>query len=275
MALDDLHLHRDSTEGPPQPPARRAASPARWIVVGAVVVASAALVYLWWLGRATSEPVTPAPAAPTEVAVQGHRPKRQPIELPALDASDILVRELVATLSQHPLLARLLANPALVRTAVLTVEEVGDGKTPAAPLAALRPTGRLALIGSGSEGRVDARSYTRWDPAAEALSSVRPNEAAQLYVNLKPLFDEAYRGLGHPDSDFDTGIIRAIQMVEDTPEPSAELTLLRLSGSYEHTDLALKSLPPLQKQLLLLGPENRRRVKDWLTRFAEALDLKI
>jgi hypothetical protein len=31
----------------------------------------------------------------------------------------------------------------------------------------------------------------------------------------------------------------------------------------------------VQKQFLLIGPENRRKILDWLGRFAGALDLKI
>jgi hypothetical protein len=31
----------------------------------------------------------------------------------------------------------------------------------------------------------------------------------------------------------------------------------------------------VQKQFLLIGPENRQRVLDWLARFAAALDLEI
>jgi hypothetical protein len=44
---------------------------------------------------------------------------------------------------------------------------------------------------------------------------------------------------------------------------------------FEHDDPALRSLLPVQKQLLLVGPERRRRLMSWLKDLAANLDLKI
>jgi hypothetical protein len=272
MAFDDLPL--GPGEPGSQPPGSRPASPTRWIVVGAVALAMGSLIYFWWISRAQPQPATPAPTTETDVAVRSHRPKRQPMELPELDVSDAFVRDLVQVLSQHPLLARLLATKDLVRSAALTVEQIGDGKTPAAPLRVLRPDTRLAIV-SDESGRIAPGGYTRWNAATTTLTSIRPNEAAQLYVNVKPLFDAAYHELGHPTTDFDAAIVRAIQELRDTPVPAGEPTLLRKPGYFEHADPALAALPPAQKQFLLLGSENRQRVLDWLKQFADTLELKI
>jgi len=177
-------------------------------------------------------------------------------------------------LSPHPTLARLLATPGLVRGATLTVVQIGEGRSPAAPLKVLRPPIRLQILGTAS-GRIDPRSYTRWDNAAAALVSVPPADAAQLYVNVKPLFDQAYSDLGHPDGDFDTAIVRAIGMLDDVPTLADDPQLLRRTNYFEHEDPALRALPPVQKQFLLIGPDNRRKVIGWLKEFASKLDLKI
>jgi hypothetical protein len=274
MPFDDLPLDRAA----PPPPARvpeRTASPTRWILVAAFVVIVVSGLTLWWMSRTQPRTAIPAPTHATEVAVGSNRPKRQPLTLPPLDRSDAFLRELVAGLSRHPLIARLLATDALVRNSVLTVEQIGDGRTPAVPLKTLRPDGRLAIIGGGSTGRIDARTYSRWDAAAASLASINPADAAQLYVNVKPLFDDAYRDLGHPNGDFDTSIVRAIQMLQDTPAVSTDPELLRRPGYYEHTDPALRAIPPVQKQFLLLGPDNRQKVLGWLKRFADILELKL
>jgi hypothetical protein len=194
--------------------------------------------------------------------------------LPSLDQSDSLLRELVATLSRHPLIERYLATTGLVRATVLAIEQIGDGKTPAAPLKLFRPTSRLAIVGAQT-GRIDPRTYARWDGAAASLVSINPADAAQLYVNVKPLFDDAYRELGHPGGDFDASIVRAIQMLQDTPVVVGDPELIRRAGYYEHADSALRSIPPVQKQFLLIGPDNRQKVLGWLKRFANVLELKI
>ena len=274
MAFDDLPLDRPTPPSPGSRPGADPASPRRWVIVGALAVVGSALLTLWWMSRAQPRTAIPAPTHATDVAVGSNRPKRQPISLPKLDDSDTLLRELVSALSRHPLLARLLAAGGLVRGSALAVEQIGDGRTPAVPLKLLRPSSRLAILG-GESGRVDAHTYARWNDATASLVSINPSDAAQLYVNVKPLFDDAYRELGHPGGDFDTSLVRAIQMLADTPTVNADPVLIRRPGYYEHTDSALRSLPPVQKQFILIGTENRQKVLGWLRRLATALDLKI
>ena len=108
-----------------------------------------------------------------------------------------------------------------------------------------------------------------------ALTSVSSTEAAQLYVNVKPLFDQAYIELGHPGGDFDTAIVTAIATLADTPRVEGDPVLQRRTGYFEHDDMALRALPPVQKQFLLIGPENRAKTLTWLKQFAAALDLKV
>ena len=273
MPFDDLRLDRPSSPSTVHlgPPPR---SPKRWILLGAFAVIVAAALTLWWMSRSQPRTATPASTQATDVAVGSNRPKRQPLSLPTLDASDSFLKELVGALSRHPLVARFLATNDLVRSTTLAVEQMGDGRTPAAPLRVLRPADRLAVVGDQSE-RIDPRTYERWNDATTALVSINPADAAQLYVNVKPLFDEAYRDLGHPDADFDQAIVRAIGALKETPSEVGDPELIRRPGYYEYADPALRSLRPLQKQFLLIGPDNRTRILNWLGRFASALDLKI
>jgi Protein of unknown function (DUF3014) len=279
MPYDDLPLRSGPGPSAPLPPQvppplpPPASSAGRWVVVGAVALAAGAALTFWWMTRAQPDETLPAPTAASESARTPNRPQRQPMELPSLDGSDTFFRDLVGVLSRNPLLARLLATDGLVRGAVLAVDQIGDGRTPSLPLATLRPPTRLAIAGTDS-GPIDPRTYARWNSATGALTSINPSEAAQLYVNLKPLFDEAYSDLGHP-ADFDAGVTKAIKVLLATPEPATEPVLLRRPGYYEHTDAGLRSLRPVQKQLLLLGPESRQQVLSWLKRLADALDLTI
>jgi hypothetical protein len=272
MSFDDHLIDRGGQphlrNGPPR------TSPTRWILVGAGGVVVGALLALWWMSRAQPGPATPVATTATDVAVGAKRPKAQPVTLPALDASDAFLRKLVEMLSQHPLLANLVATEGLVRNAALAVVQIGEGRTPFRPLAVVRPTSRLSIVGTVS-GRIDPRTYVRWEVATSALLSVNPADAAQLYVNVKPLFDEAYAELGHPNGNFDDAIVLAIRTLEDTPRPKVDPVLLRRPGYYEHEDPALRGLLPVQKQLLLLGPSNSQKVLNWLKQLAEALDLKI
>ena len=275
MSLDDLRIERTPT---PEEPTHEAPPPTqpsawRWVAVGLSGVAAGALLMFWWMSRAQPTPAPPPSPTVLEDVSASNRPKRQPIDLPALSDSDSLLQTLVSSLSNHPWLARFLATRGLVRASTLAVVQIGDGKTPIEPLRALRPGTRLQILGA-TTGRIDPASYGRWDVVTGALVSVSPKDAAQLYVNVKPLIDEAYIELGQA-GDFDQAIVRAIQLLAETPEPATDPVLSKRPGYFQHDDPALRSLKPVQKQLLLIGPDNRRRLMDWLRQFAAALDLKV
>jgi hypothetical protein len=273
MAFDDLPLDRTDSHNTPEP-SPPASSWLRWVAVALAGVIAGGLLTFWWMSRAQPTPAAPpSPTAP-DVAMGSNRPKRQTIELPSLNDSDDLLRSLVSALSKHPTLARLLATPGLVRSATLAVVQIGDGRTPIDQLKAIRPTSRVQILGS-STGRIDPRSYQRWDAAVGALVSIPPADAAQLYVNIKPLVDQAYIELGHTGEDFDAAIVRAIEMLDDTPQPAGDPVLVKRPGYFEHDDPALRTLKPVQKQFLLVGAEHRQRLITWLKAFAGALDLHV
>lgn len=177
MAFEDLPLDRPPA---PEPPSRRPVSAtSRWLIVGAAVVVVVSLLVLSWLSRAQPPTVNPAPATVIDPTQASRRPSRQPLELPPLVNSDPMLRELVGTLSRHPLLARFLATKDLVRGVTLAIVQIGDGRTPAAPLAVLRPTLRLD-IGAEKSGKVTNENFARWEAAVRALQSIPPSEAAQV-----------------------------------------------------------------------------------------------
>ena len=97
--IDDLRLTHGSEAAPPPP------SQPRWLLIIAGVVLLFALLALWWYFRRSPEPGSVAgteqslaqPDAPS-VAEPGAE-----VDLPPLDGSDSLVRDLVRALSEHPL----------------------------------------------------------------------------------------------------------------------------------------------------------------------------
>jgi len=271
MAFEDLPLDPSRPVAPPPPPRTSAT---RWIVVIAAAMAGGALLTFWWMSRVQPSPAAPVPTVATDVPTSANRPDRQPMNLPGLDGADTFLAELVMALSRHPVIARLVATPDLVRAVALAIVQIGDGKTPASPLAALQPSGRLQVIGAPT-GTLNPASYERWDAATAALVSVDAAAAAQLYVNVKPLFDEAVVELGQPGGDFDLTIVTAIGTLAATPDISDDPVLLRRPGYFEHEDPTLRALLPVQKQFLLIGPDNRRQIMDWLRQLATNLDLRL
>src|SRR5690349_18837806 len=128
MAFDDLPLDRPASRPDPEPPPPRP-SFLQWLVVGLGGVLAGALLMFWWMSRAQSTPAAPPSPPAIDAATRSNRPMRQAIDLPGLDDSDPLIRDLVTTLSRHPTLARLLASTGLARGMTLAVVQIGDGRT--------------------------------------------------------------------------------------------------------------------------------------------------
>ena len=271
MRIDEVSLDRGDGDAPPpvnEPPRRGAA---RVIALAAILGVIGALVYFVWIARRPTPAAQPAPTTSTEVPVGAAAPLTIPDEpLPPLSASDSFVRRVVALLSDHPALARWLANDALIQRTATAVEQAGDGRSPVEPFGFARPGSRTAMASRGGESVIDPASYRRWDELTAVIASVDPAQAAELYRHVRPLFVETYREMGHPDGNFDAAIGRAAGRVLATPVIQQPLAVDQRRGYLEHSDPTLRGLPPISRQLLLMGPANVERLQDWTRRFLQA-----
>ena len=247
-----------------------------WLIVGAVVAAFAvgAGLYYWTSGdEAVPEQVAEAP--PAEISPpQEVEPEGGAIMLPPLAESDEAVRRLVAALSSNPQFASWLVTDDLVRRFVVAVENVAEGSNPSQRLPFLKPNERLGTVGADVELRIDPASYARYNRTAAIVESVDAAGSAELYHTIRPLIDEAYRELGHPEGGFDATLERAIRHLLETPiVERLDPRLVPRSIFLEYADEDLESLTPIQKQLLAMGPDNVRIVQAKLRELAAALGI--
>jgi hypothetical protein len=245
-----------------------------WLIVAAMVVATAAAAYLV-AGRMRR----PAPAAPDQPRAE-HQAARRPlggnaasINVPALDQSDPVVRELVKQITSHPRIAAWLATGGLIRTFTVAIENVADGATPAGRFGVLRPRSGFEIVARGRDLQIDPRSYERYDDLADAAASIDAAGFARLYATLKPRIEEAYRDLGFPDTPFDRTLERAIVLLLRTPVVDGAARLEPKGIGYGFVDPALEGLTAAQKQLLRTGPRNVRIIQSSLRQIALALGI--
>lgn len=265
---DILDYELRKTPNEPPPPQR---SVGFW-VLAVLLMGAAAIAAFIVFGR------RPAAPAPTAEAVRAPQPAIQPlggdaapIELPPLDESDVLVRELVKQLSSHPSVAAWLATDDLIRSFTIGVTNVVEGKTPARQLPMLRPSSSFRVLERGDDLIIDPRSYERYDALAAAAASMDPAGSARLYATLKPRIDEAYRELGN--SPFDRTFERAIVLLLSTPVPDGPIRVEPRGVGYGFADPRLEALTGGQKQLLRMGPRNARAVQSSLRAIALALGI--
>jgi hypothetical protein len=269
----DLHPSTDS----PTPPARRAVPTGPLIAAGVFVIAAAIAAYFVFTGAPSPPAATtaegPEPAPPSEPA-QPLGADAAPVDVPPLDESDAVVRELARKLSSHPRLASWLATKGLIRTFTVVVTNVAQGEAPARHLPSLRPSTTFQVM-EGDDGNVyvDPRGYDRYTPFADAAASIDPAGSARLYTMLKPRIEEAHRDLGYPDVSFDRTLERAIVSLLETPVIEEPIRVEPAGIGYRYEDPRLEALTAPQKHLLRFGPENVRAIQSALRAFARELGI--
>ena len=245
------------------------------IVAAVVVVAVVAVAGYLLYARRSSPAGAPAPAA--TAAPQAAKPladDAERIDLPALDASDALVRQRVGVLSSHPLVSAWLAGTGLARNFVVVVDNLSHGMTPSGHLRVLKPAGPFRVVMRGDRTVIDPRNYDRYSRIVGAAASIDPRTAARTYGTFKPLLQMAYDELGNQEP-IDRGIERAIVPLLHVPAVDGDVRV-QLTGEgigYEYEDPMLASLTGAQKQLLRMGANNVRAIQQQLRLFALALGI--
>jgi hypothetical protein len=195
------------------------------------------------------------------------------IDVPPLDESDSLVRELVARLSAHPGVAAWLATDGLVRNFTVVVANIAEGRTPAGHLRSLAPSGSFRIVERNESLFIDPRSYTRYDRIADAVASIDAPGSARLYSTLKPRIEEAYRDLGVRDASFDGTLERAIVSLLAMPVPEGPVDVEPRGIVYGYADPDIESATAAQKHLLRMGPRNARAVQQKIREIALELGI--
>lgn len=240
---------------------RRSGRGPLWAVLAVLLVAIGAGTWLW-CGREAAPPVDEAVVLPEAEERAEEAPEAPEVELPSMAESDGWLREVVTQLSARPELARWLATDRLIERFVAAVDNVGEGRTPKVHVPFLAPEGPFVAVEDGGRTIMDEASGDRYDRAVAVVASLHTQGTADLYNNLQPLFQQAYRNLGYPDGDFREATARAVRQVLTTPVPEAPVRLVPDGVStWAYASPSLESLAPVQRQLLRLGPDNLRRVQ--------------
>lgn len=280
--LDDLDLRPrdkepDEFDDSFDPAAGVAPSPAASGIhpVIPVVVLAMVLIGLYFAFRsgapAGPQAPTPVPAPAATVAAES-TPAPARLELPPLNASDALVRGWIAALSANRDFARWLIPDQLIRKFVAAVDNIAEKEDPIAHIRHLAPPTRFQAMGPRHALVADPKSYRRFDAFASVAASIDATAAARLYLNLGPLFDDAYAELGRSKGEFHQTLLRALGHLLATPASPRRFDLVRQKVFFAFADPRLEALAPAQKMMIRMGPDNRAKVQAKLEEFRAALE---
>jgi phosphoglycolate phosphatase-like HAD superfamily hydrolase len=241
----------------------------------------------WYLQRPTpqvpalTKPV-PIPSQPAEtVAPAGPQFPVAPLQqaladqpqdpLPELFDSDGFARNALQQLLAHPQLADWLVSEHLIARFVAFVDALPNRKI-GMNLWPLKPaSGKFFAQQSGDSIVIGAANGARYDAHVQALVGMDTGAAVTTYRRLYPLFQQAYRELGHADGYFNDRLVAVIDHLLSAPEPAPPVAVILTDKGYAYADANLEAASAGEKFMMRIGPAHAAAVKAKLRELRVAL----
>jgi hypothetical protein len=269
-------------------------------VAGTVVVVVGAAAVLWW--QRQSPPITAQPPAQVEPAAppvaqapippQAPPAIQHPIEaapaasaplapaqpLPPLAESNDYVKDALMGLLGKQAVLTLMQTDNFPSRVVVTVDNLA--REHASPrLWPVNPVdGRFVTDERDGAPWLAPRNAARYNTLVKFVESVDTREAVALYVQMYPLFQQAYEELGYPGRYFNDRLVEVIDHLLATPDLTGpvELTMTEVKGpyatekpwaGYQYADPKYEQRSAGQKLMLRVGSANAQRLKAELREF--------
>ena len=262
------------------------------IVIGIIAIVAAIYIPDWKATRqieSDPEPVTtmtdsagsapaitmpPAPDIPQPAPQPntGLQPEEPPIVIEvSLANSDQSLREMLDPAGASKQVTEILQADDLIQRSAGLLDGFSQGLIPRKVLPLTPPREKFNPLTIDGELYVDPASYQRFNSYTKGITAVNADLLVTAFHRYRPLLEQAYEELGYSAEDMDNALIRSLDYVLATPEAAAPIALTRKEAIFQFSDQELEQLPPLQKQLLRMGPENSARIKQWVKKLRQGL----
>jgi len=239
-------------------------------VIIAIVLIIPLIIYFFFI-KHDPPPSSPLPL-PSNSETQSSVPpvkeiikKEEPLEPLTLNIelnnSDETLRELLRNCSSHPGFLRWLKNSDIIRRFVAVAENIASGTSPAPHLGFLLPSGKFKVFKRGENFYIDPAGYKRYDSTASVLASLDSRKLVEIYRQIKPLMEEAYKELGYPEKEFGETLLQVFSVLLNTHVPEGDILLEEKVMVYAFEDPGLEHLSAAQKHLIRMGPKNADKIK--------------
>ena len=189
----------------------------------------------------------------------------------SLTNSDQELREMLEPAGASMHVTKVLqADDLILRTAGL-IDGFSQGLIPPKVLPLTPPREKFKPRTIDGETYVDPASYQRFNSYTNGITAVNADLLVAAFHRYRSLIEQAYEEFGYSAEDMDNALIRSLDYVLATPEPAEPIALTRKEAVFQFSDPELEQLPPLQKQLLRMGPENSARIKQWAEELRQGL----
>jgi hypothetical protein len=216
---------------------------------------------------ARAEPAEAADAGSAAAVVEGQPPAPVAPVAPERvmpltpEEADALLRQKLADAGARPVLKKLLPDYQPVEVSAALIDGLGRGVILRKFVPAVSHSEKFSVVTQDDGIYMNPTGFLRYDGYADAIAALDIDVLVNAFHLLRPAYEQAYGYLGLDPGDFDNAVIRVLDLVLATPEIGEPIALVPKSVVYLYADPGLESLPAVQKQLLRMGPDNIRRIK--------------
>ena len=191
-------------------------------------------------------------------------------QIELMDGDSMLRQELAAT-GTDSIMSKLMSNEHPINVSAAFIDGLGRGVILKKLLPGDPPEQAFSVVEEDEVIYISPSSYQRYDSYTDILTALDSKRLVSSFHALRPIYEQAFQYLGLDPGDFDNTIIRALDQVLATPDIIEPIALQPKSVVYIFADPALENLPPVQKQLLRMGPDNISRIKQQARALREGL----
>jgi hypothetical protein len=221
------------------------------------------------------------PQRPAEVVIGEETEAPQPLEpvveveqdLP-LDVSDVAIKAAVVQAIRSPQISRLLVDDGLLQKFVINVNNLANEEITLKDNVLVPPTQSFSVYNQADRVWIDRSSFQRYNPYVDAIESVSVDDLLEVYETYKPTLIEKFAEIARPGDELDETLMRAIDELLDTPLVPVPIEVYSESVMYKFADPKIEALSEPQKQMIRMGPDNMRRLKDVLRDLKAELEAK-
>ncbi len=188
----------------------------------------------------------------------------EPVTKPEIDVSDAVVKTMFAQVTDSPAFVRLLVNDALIQKFVINVSNLANAEASPKDALVVPPQQSFRVYTQADRQWIDPASFQRYTPYVDVLESLDTDELIKLFEQYKPVIEERYAEISRPGASFDDALIDALDTLLNTPQVPVPIEVYTDSVMYKFKDERIEALSAPQKQMLRMGPDNIRRLKEVL-----------
>ena len=218
-----------------------------------------------------AEPTVSSPEPASEIPTITESETTPTFVLPSLDESDAETKKKINNLTADGSLSNWFHSEHLVRRGVTFIDGLSRGLQLNKMHKSPTPKGKFLVVKEGDKLWLNRENYQRYGYLINVIQAIDSDKLVKVFHQFRPLLEEAYGELGQAPKKLDNAVISALNQILSAPINNDPIELTQESVQYKYANPKLEALPPIQKQLLRMGPENTQIIQNKVRLLREKL----